>query len=127
MFADATYEGDLSRSRRCRIAAGARRAMEFNEPARGGRGFTNIGKGPRADRRGRGTAETSALTPRTGAALTRRSPSPPNRAVQAYNYRFCVTKDPANRILPAAPPPGYSREEYVHYERKGIATIRGRI
>ncbi|MBM3889126.1 MAG: FAD-dependent oxidoreductase, partial [Verrucomicrobia bacterium] len=42
-----------------------------------------------------------------------------------YNYRFCVTKDPANRILLTAPPPGYNREEYVHYNRKSIATNAG--
>ncbi|NLX98706.1 MAG: FAD-dependent oxidoreductase [Rhodopirellula sp.] len=45
--------------------------------------------------------------------------------MQAYNYRFCVTKEPANRILLAAPPPDYDRRQYVDYNRKGIATNAG--
>ncbi|MEZ5354843.1 MAG: FAD-dependent oxidoreductase [Bryobacteraceae bacterium] len=32
--------------------------------------------------------------------------------LQAYNFRFAATKDPANRVTPVKPP-GYRREDYV--------------
>ena len=52
------------------------------------------------------------------------SPFTADGAVQAYNYRFCVTSDPANRI-PIPKPANYDREEYVDYDRKYIATPNG--
>lgn len=36
----------------------------------------------------------------------------PDRRVQAYNYRLCLTKDPANR-LPIERPAGYDRARYA--------------
>ncbi len=53
------------------------------------------------------------------------SPATADGATQAYNMRLCVTRDPANRILPTEPPPGYNRDEYVKYDRKSIATNAG--
>ena len=44
--------------------------------------------------------------------------------MQAYNYRFCVSRDPANRVLPEKPA-NYDREEFLHYDRKSIATNAG--
>lgn len=52
------------------------------------------------------------------------SPFTADGAVQAYNYRFCVSRDPENRVLPEKPP-GYNRDEYVNYNRKAIATNAG--
>ncbi len=52
------------------------------------------------------------------------SPFTADGAVQAYNYRFCVTSDPVNRI-PIPKPANYDREEYVDYGRKYIATPNG--
>jgi hypothetical protein len=40
------------------------------------------------------------------------APDEPDDQLQAYNFRFIMTRDPANRVTPAAPP-GYRREDFV--------------
>ncbi|MBA4029771.1 MAG: xanthan lyase [Planctomyces sp.] len=40
------------------------------------------------------------------------APEQPDTQLQAYNFRFCMTRDPANRTPPIAPP-GYRREDFV--------------
>lgn len=122
-FVDATYEGDLLAVAKVAYRSGREAREEFNEP-HAGKLFCNIA---------RGSAPRDAVEGRLnirpyGACLGTVDPTSPftaDRAVQAYNYRFCVTKDPRNRLLLTAPPPGYNREEYLHYERKSIATNAG--
>ncbi len=40
------------------------------------------------------------------------APDEPDGQLQAYNFRFIMTREPGNRITPAAPP-GYRREDFV--------------
>ena len=122
-FADATYEGDLFALAKVPYRVGREAREEFNEP-HAGVVFTNIGKGFAPTDAVEGRLNIHPYGSKQG-GIDPTSPFTADRAVQAYNYRFCVTKDPANRIMPAAPPPGYDREEYVHYERKAIATNPG--
>jgi hypothetical protein len=122
MFADATYEGDLFALARVPYRVGREARDEFHEP-HAGKVFCNIdGNSPESV-----AAEglnIRAYGSRQG-TLDATSPFTADGAVQAYNYRFCVSKDPANRAMLNAPPPGYDREEFVNFGRKGIATNAG--
>jgi hypothetical protein len=40
------------------------------------------------------------------------APEAEDQQLQAYNFRWCMTKEPANRVTPVAPP-GYQREDFV--------------
>jgi hypothetical protein len=40
------------------------------------------------------------------------APEQPDDQLQAYNFRFVMTRDPSNRIMPKAPP-GYQRDDFV--------------
>jgi hypothetical protein len=40
------------------------------------------------------------------------APEQPDGQLQAYNFRFIMTRDPANRIAPVAPP-DYRREDFI--------------
>lgn len=40
------------------------------------------------------------------------APETADDQLQAYNFRFILTREPANRVLPAAPP-GYRREDFL--------------
>ena len=87
MFIDATYEGDLGAAAGVPYRLGREGADEYGEPCAG-----KIYKwwgGP--------SGEGS-----TGKA---------DNAVQAYNYRLCLTDDPAN-MIPVTKPADYDRSEY---------------
>jgi len=123
VFVDATYEGDLFALAKVPYRCGREAREEFDEP-HAGVVFTNIDKGPAPRDAVDGRLNIHPYSSRQG-SIDPASPFTADRSVQAYNYRFCVTKDPANRVMVAAPPPGYDREEYVHYDRKSIATNPG--
>lgn len=123
MFADATYEGDLFALAKVPFRCGREAREEFDEP-HAGVVFTNIGKGPAPLDAVEGRLNLHPYSSQQG-SIDPTSPFTADRAVQAYNYRFCVTKDPANRIMLTAPPQGYDREEYVRFDRKSIATNPG--
>ncbi len=40
------------------------------------------------------------------------APAEADSQLQAYNFRFCMTQDPANRVMPEAPA-GYRREDFL--------------
>ncbi len=123
IFADATYEGDLLPLAKVPYRVGREARAEFQEP-HAGQVFTNIdhAKAPREALEAR--LNIHPYSSRQG-TIDPASPFSADGAVQAYNYRFCVTKDPANRVLLAEPPLNYQREEYVDYNRKSIATNAG--
>ncbi|MEW6360225.1 MAG: FAD-dependent oxidoreductase [Planctomycetota bacterium] len=123
IFADATYEGDLFALAKVPYRVGREGRDEYNEP-HAGKVFCNIAKGPAPTDAVEGRLNIHPYGSRQG-TIDPDSPFTADGAVQAYNFRFCVSKDPANRIMLTEPPPGYNREEYVHYERKGIATNAG--
>lgn len=122
-FADATYEGDLFALAKVPYRVGREARAEFKEP-HAGKVFANIdgGQAPRDAVEGR--LNIRPYSSRQG-SIDPTSPFTADGAVQAYNYRFCVTKDPANRLILTEPPPGYDRAEYVNYGRKSIATNAG--
>lgn len=123
MFADGTYEGDLFALAKVPYRCGRESRDEYQEP-HAGKLFCNIDHGPAPQAAVEGKLNIRPYNSRQG-SIDPKSPFTADRAVQAYNYRFCVTQDPANRILQTQPPKGYNRAEYVHYERKSIATNPG--
>lgn len=88
IFIDATYEGDLGAAAKVPYRIGRESAREFNEP---GAGIVY---------------EYWKSTPAEG------STGNADNAVQAYNYRLCLTDDPKQRI-PFPKPENYNRDEYV--------------
>lgn len=88
VFIDATYEGDLGAAAKVPYRIGREAAWEFNEPGAGV------------------VYEYWKSTPAEG------STGAPDNAVQAYNYRLTLTKDPEQRI-PFPKPVNYNRDEYV--------------
>lgn len=88
IFLDATYEGDLGAAAGVPFRVGREGYDEFKEPGAG-----------RLYMYWRGE---------TGEGSTRQG----DNAVQAYNYRLCLTNDPANR-LKIEKPANYNREEFA--------------
>ena len=88
IFIDATYEGDLGAAAGVPYRVGREGKDEFNEPG-AGRVYKYWG-GPE----GEGSTFQG------------------DNAVQAYNYRLCLTNDPNNRVL-FKKPENYNREEYA--------------
>lgn len=88
VFIDATYEGDLAAAAGVPFSIGREGKNEYNEIG-AGRLF-KLWDGPEIE----GTTNEG------------------DDAVQAYNYRLCLTNDPANRMLPSKPK-NYNRKEYM--------------
>lgn len=120
-FADATYEGDLFAVAKVPYRVGRESRDEYGEP-HAGKVFCNIDKGPAPRDAVEGRLNIHPYNSQQG-SIDPTSPFTADGAVQAYNYRFCVTRDPANRVMLTEPPPGYRRDEYVHFDR--IATNGG--
>ncbi|MBE0537302.1 MAG: FAD-dependent oxidoreductase [Phycisphaerae bacterium] len=88
VFVDATYEGDLAAAAGCEYRIGREGQSEFDEPMAG-----RLYK-----------AWAGAVGPgSTGLA---------DNAVQAYNFRLCLTKDKSN-MTPIPKPANYNRDEFV--------------
>lgn len=89
VFIDATYEGDLGAAAGVPYKLGREGAEEYNEPCAG-----NIYRwwkhGPNGEE----------------------STNQGDNAIQAYNYRLCLTNNPNNR-LSISQPKDYNREEYL--------------
>lgn len=122
-FIDATYEGDLAAMAKVPYRVGREAREEFGE-AHAGKVFCNIDKAHAPTDAIEGRLNIRPYTSSQG-SVDPTSPFTADGAVQAYNYRFCVTKDPANRLMVTEPPPGYDREEYLKFDRKSIATNAG--
>jgi len=88
IFIDATYEGDLAAAAGVPFRMGREAAAEFNEPM-AGRIYKQWG----------GKAGPGS----TGEA---------DKAIQAYNYRLPLTRDPARRLA-IEKPADYRREDYA--------------
>ncbi|MCB1225948.1 MAG: FAD-dependent oxidoreductase, partial [Verrucomicrobiales bacterium] len=122
IFADATYEGDLLALADVPFRVGREAREEYGEP-HAGKVFVNIASGPPQNLINEGL-NIRPYSSHQG-SMDPTSPFTADHHPQAYNLRPCVSCDPENRILLSEPPPGYDREEYVNYERKGIATNSG--
>lgn len=121
MFADATYEGDLFALAKVPYRVGREARDEFGEP-HAGKVFTNIAHGPAPN------LDITKVNIRAYGShqgdIDPTSPFTADGAVQAFNYRFCVSNDPDNRVIPDKPA-NYNREEFATFNRKGIATNGG--
>jgi hypothetical protein len=121
-FADATYEGDLMALAKVQYRVGRESRQEHNEPHEG-KIFCNVGGAPAPRDAVEGRLNIRPYNQSQG-SIDPNSPFTADGAVQAYNYRFCVTRDPANRVLPEKPA-SYDREEFLHFDRNSIATNPG--
>ena len=88
IFLDATYEGDLGAAAGVPFRVGREGRDEFGEPGAGR--IYKYWSGP----------------------VVEGSDGQGDNAVQAYNYRLCLTDNPANRVA-IERPKNYNREEYV--------------
>lgn len=88
IFVDATYEGDLGAAAGVPFRIGREAAKEFGEPG-AGKCYEYWKSDPADGTTGEG-----------------------DDAIQAYNYRLCLTSDKVIRI-PFGKPRNYNREEYV--------------
>lgn len=88
VFIDATYEGDLAAAAGVPYRLGREGKREFNEPMAG------------------------RLYKQWGGKVGPGSTQMADNAVQAYNYRLCLTMDKDERV-PIPKPERYVREEYV--------------
>jgi hypothetical protein len=122
-FADATYEGDFFALAKVPFRVGREAREEFGEP-HAGKVFTNISSEPAPRAAVEGRLNIRVYSSSQG-SIDATSPFTADGAVQAYNYRFCVTRDPANRLMLTEPPPRYDREEFVRFDRKSIGSSDG--
>ncbi len=115
-YVDATYEGDLAALAKVPYRVGREGHHEHREP-HAGKIFTNISakSGPQDAKNGKLNLH---LYNHIQGTIDPNSPRTADRAVQAYNYRFCLTNEENNHRLPDKPI-GYKREEYVGYYRLG--------
>ena len=88
MFVDATYEGDLMAAAGAPYFTGREGNSEYGEPLAGK--VYKYWEGP--------LGEGSTLEG--------------DKAIQAYNYRLCLTRDPGNRIA-VTQPVDYNRNDYI--------------
>ncbi|QDT42345.1 Xanthan lyase precursor [Gimesia alba] len=120
-FVDATYEGDLFALADVPYRVGREAREEFNEP-HAGKVFVNI-DGHRPESVIKEGLNIRVYGARQG-SVDPISPFSADGAVQAYNYRFCVTSDPTNR-LPIPQPASYDRADYLDFHRRYIPASRG--
>lgn len=116
-YVDATYEGDLAALAKVPCRVGRESRAEYGEP-HAGKIFTNISSdsGPQEAKDGRLNLH---LYGHVQGGIDPASPFTADGAIQAYNYRFCLSDEPGDVLLPEKPP-GYNRDEYVNYNRKGM-------
>jgi hypothetical protein len=116
-YADATYEGDLAALAKVPYRVGREGRDEYGEP-HAGKIFTNIlsKSGPQDAKDGKLNLH---LYGHVQGASDPTSPFTADAAIQAFNHRFCISNEPGNIRLPEKPP-GYSRDEYLNYNRKGM-------
>ncbi|MBO7602835.1 MAG: FAD-dependent oxidoreductase [Bacteroidales bacterium] len=103
VFVDATYEGDLAAAANVPYRLGRESRSEYGEPC-SGRIYRHwgvqFGKGTRSSFNGFDGFESEGTTYQG------------DNAVQAYNYRLCLTTDKKAKVA-IRKPAGYNREEYA--------------
>ena len=122
-FVDASYEGDLAALAGAKMTWGRESRTTYDEP-HAGRIFTKAIFVTAAKDYFPTAIRTEGLNlrgfrARTGPPLMG-STGDGDRAIQAYNFRVCWTRDPANR-LPVSKPARYERDLYLEMrDRWGI-------
>lgn len=108
-FVDATYEGDLMAEARVTYFVGREGNSLFGESMNGIRTVTSTNAGRPSAYRVEGKPESGLLP-----GILPEAPGQegaPDRRIQAYNYRVCLTNAPDNRV-PLTRPANYDRERY---------------
>ncbi len=111
MFIDATYEGDLMARAAVSFSIGREANAQFNETLNGVRAETpkhqfTVPVDPYQKPGDPNSGLLPQIQPGDGG-----KPGESDRSVQAYNFRLCYTKIPANR-LPHTPPEKYDAARY---------------
>lgn len=111
MFIDATYEGDLMAKAGVNYTVGREANAQYNETLNGVRAQTPKHQFTVAvDPYVKPGEPASGLLPFMQAG-DGGDPGAADRSVQAYNFRLCFTRNPANR-LPVEKPPKYDPARY---------------
>ena len=111
MFIDATYEGDLMARAGVAYTVGREANSQYGETLNGIRGETPKHQFLTAvEPFFKPGDPDSGLLPLVQAEEPG-TPGDADRSVQAYNFRLCYTRNPANR-LPHKQPPGYTPARY---------------
>ena len=119
IFIDATYEGDLAAAAGVPCRVGREASAEYGEPHAGVQ-YTSLLNGAAPSLALQGVIKIRTSNPHQGPSDPT-SPCTADGAVQAYNLRACICRDPARRRLLAQPPARYDREEFLHFKRRGMA------
>lgn len=123
-FVDASYEGDLAAVAGVAMTWGRESRTQYGEP-HAGHIFTKAQFVTAAKDYFPSAIRTEGLNLRgfratTGAPLPG-STGAGDRAIQAYNFRVCWTRDPSNRV-PVTKPARYERDRYLDLrDRWGIS------
>jgi len=107
-FVDATYEGDLAAAAGVPCRVGRESRTDFGEQ-HAGRLFASAPGEPTADIAEELNLAAWTVFPR---GVMPGSTGAGDDAVQAYQYRLCLSRDPETRRYPAEPS-GYDRDRYV--------------
>ncbi|MDR1282470.1 MAG: FAD-dependent oxidoreductase [Opitutaceae bacterium] len=120
-FVDASYEGDLAALAGATMTAGREGKSVYGEP-HAGRIYTFTTSRPPPPPSDK---ETSRLRyfPVTSGPLLPGSTGEGDRAIQACNFRVCLTCDPANR-LPVKKPARYERDIFLELRNRWRFTNR---
>lgn len=121
MFIDASYEGDLMAKAGVSFTVGREDNATYGESWNGAQALEHHQFELRVDPYAIEGDPASGLLP--GIDAEPYVPGAGDHRVQAYNFRLCLTDDPANRV-PFTEPPGYRRENYellARYFRAGFA------
>ena len=111
MFIDATYEGDLMAGAGVSYTLGREANAQYGETVNGIRAETpkhqfKVAVDPYRERGNPASGLLPLIQP-----MQPGEPGSSDRAVQAYNYRLCYTRDAKNR-LPHRAPPNYDAAKY---------------
>ena len=114
-FVDASYEADLAACAGVSYRVGREGRDEYGEP-HAGRAFTTLKRAPGGVATYPHAAVSGALNLRAFFAITGElfagSTGEGDRAIQAYNMRLSLTRDPARRVAPPRPD-WYPRELFL--------------
>jgi hypothetical protein len=122
-FIDCSYEGDVMAAAGVSYAVGREPVAQYGEPLNGIRADTphHQFQFPVDPYLTPGDPSSGLLPLIQGGDGGR--PGDGDRSVQAYNFRLCLTNDPANR-LPIEAPPGYDPARYELLARHVEALVR---
>jgi hypothetical protein len=116
VFVDGTYEGDLAALARVPYRVGREARSEYDEPHAGRIFVRNRFGGAWPDEARDGRLNVLPYHHTTVEVLAKPSTGAGDRAVQAYNLRTILTREPANRVMLTEPPAGYDREAMSRLE-----------